>query len=103
MGRFLEHSRIFTFFNGNGPGERVTYIGSADLMSRNLNRRVEVMVRIDDRESQHRVDEIIDVGLDDDRLAWTLDGSGVWTKRRGPAAIDSQVRLQDLARARTNG
>ncbi|MGB1504263.1 MAG: polyphosphate kinase 1 [Acidimicrobiales bacterium] len=103
VGRFLEHSRIFTFFNGNGLGERVTYIGSADLMSRNLNRRVEVMVRIDDRESQHRVDEIIDVGLDDDRLAWTLDGSGVWTKRRGPAAIDSQVRLQDLARARTNG
>ncbi len=103
VGRFLEHSRIFTFFNGNGLGERVTYIGSADLMSRNLNRRVEVMVRIDDRESQHRVDEIIDVGLDDDRLAWTLDGSGVWTKRRGPAVIDSQVRLQDLARARTNG
>lgn len=103
VGRFLEHSRVFTFFNGNGPGERVTYIGSADLMSRNLNRRVEVMVRVDDRESQHRVNEIIDVGLDDDRLAWTLDGNGVWTKRRGPAAIDSQVRLQDLARARTNG
>jgi len=103
VGRFLEHSRVFTFFNGNGPGERVTYIGSADLMSRNLNRRVEVMVRVDDRESQHRVNEIIDVGLDDDRLAWTLDGIGVWTKRRGPAAIDSQVRLQDLARARTNG
>ncbi|MGA0238450.1 MAG: polyphosphate kinase 1 [Ilumatobacteraceae bacterium] len=103
VGRFLEHSRVFTFFNGNGPGERVTYIGSADLMSRNLNRRVEVMVRVDDRESQHRVNEIIDVGLDDDRLAWTLDGNGVWTKRRGPAAIDSQVRLQDFARARTNG
>ena len=103
VGRFLEHSRVFTFFNGNGPGERVTYIGSADLMSRNLNRRVEVMVRVDDRESQHRVNEIIDVGLDDDRLAWTLDGIGVWTKRRGPSAIDSQVRLQDLARARTNG
>lgn len=103
VGRFLEHSRIFTFFNGNGPGERVTYVGSADLMSRNLNRRVEALVRVDDPESQHRINEIIDVGLNDDRLAWTLDGNGVWTKRRGPAAIDSHVRLQNLAQARTNG
>ena len=103
VGRFLEHSRIFTFFNGNGPGERVTYIGSADLMGRNLNRRVEALVRVDDPESQHRINEIIDVGLNDDRLAWTLDGEGVWTKRRGPAAVDSHVRFQHLARARTNG
>ena len=72
-------------------------------MSRNLNRRVEALVRVDDPESQHRINEIIDVGLNDDRLAWTLDGNGVWTKRRGPAAIDSHVRLQNLAQARTNG
>lgn len=103
VGRFLEHSRIFTFFNGNGPGEQVTYIGSADLMGRNLNRRVEALVRVDDPNSQHRVNEIIDVALNDDRLAWTLDGDGVWTKRRGPAAVDSHVRLQQLARARSNG
>ena len=103
VGRFLEHSRIFAFHNGKGPGERVTYIGSADLMGRNLNRRVEALVRVDGPRSQHRIDEIIDVGLNDDRLAWTLDGDGVWTKRRGPAAIDSHVRFQHLARARMNG
>jgi len=103
VGRYLEHSRIFTFSNGAGIGRPVAYIGSADLMSRNLNRRVEVLVRIDEQRSQHRIDEIVRVGLADDRLAWTLDGDGVWTKRRGPAAVDSHVRLQQLARARTDG
>jgi len=103
VGRYLEHSRIFTFFNGNGPGEPVTYIGSADLMGRNLNRRVEVLMRVDNEHSRQRINEIVAVELADDRLAWTLDGDGVWTKRRGPVAVDSHVRLQQLARARTDG
>jgi len=103
IGRYLEHSRIYHFANGNGPGEPATYIGSADLMSRNLNRRVEALVRLDDPHTQQRVREILDVVLDDDRLAWTLTGDGVWTKRRGPAAIDTHARLQQLARGRANG
>lgn len=103
VGRFLEHSRIFTFFNGGGPGRRVSYIGSADLMGRNLNRRVEALVRVDDPGSQRRIDEIIDVVLSDDRLAWTLDGDGVWTKRRGPAELDAHARFQQLALERTRG
>ena len=103
IGRYLEHSRVYHFANGNGPGEPATYIGSADLMSRNLNRRVEALVRLDDPRTQQRVREILDVVLDDDRLAWTLAGDGVWTKRRGPAAIDTHARLQQLARGRANG
>ena len=103
IGRYLEHSRIYHFANGVGPGEPATYIGSADLMSRNLNRRVEALVRLDDPRTQQRVREILDVVLDDDRLAWTLTGDGVWTKRRGPAAIDTHARLQQLARGRANG
>ncbi|MEC7506122.1 MAG: polyphosphate kinase 1 [Actinomycetota bacterium] len=103
IGRYLEHSRIYHFANGDGPGEPVTYIGSADLMSRNLNRRVEALVRLDDPRTQQRVREILDVVLNDDRLAWTLAGDGVWTKRRGPAAIDTHARLQQLARGRANG
>ena len=103
IGRYLEHSRIYHFANGNGPGEPATYIGSADLMSRNLNRRVEALVRLDDPHTQQRVREILDVVLDDDRLAWTLTGDGVWTKRRGPDAIDTHARLQQLARGRANG
>ena len=103
IGRYLEHSRVYHFANGDGPGEPVTYIGSADLMSRNLNRRVEALVRLDDLRTQQRVREILDVVLNDDRLAWTLAGDGVWTKRRGPAAIDTHARLQQLARGRANG
>ena len=103
IGRYLEHSRVYHFANGDGPGEPVTYIGSADLMSRNLNRRVEALVRLDDPRTQQRVREILDVVLNDDRLAWTLAGDGVWTKRRGPAAIDTHARLQQLARGRANG
>ena len=103
IGRYLEHSRVYYFANGDGPGEPVTYIGSADLMSRNLNRRVEALVRLDDPRTQQRVREILDVVLNDDRLAWTLAGDGVWTKRRGPAAIDTHARLQQLARGRANG
>lgn len=103
IGRYLEHSRIYHFANGDGPGEPATYIGSADLMSRNLNRRVEALVRLDDPRTQQRVREILDVVLNDDRLAWTLAGDGVWTKRRGPAAVDTHARLQQLARGRANG
>ena len=103
IGRYLEHSRIYHFANGDGPGEPATYIGSADLMSRNLNRRVEALVRLDDPRTQQRVREILNVVLNDDRLAWTLAGDGVWTKRRGPAAVDTHARLQQLARGRANG
>ena len=103
VGRYLEHSRIFFFGNANGAGRPEIYIGSADLMGRNLNRRVEALVRVDGEDSHHRLGEILDVLLNDDRLAWTLSGDGVWTKRRGPAAVDTHARLQQLARARADG
>ncbi|MEM9201390.1 MAG: polyphosphate kinase 1 [Actinomycetota bacterium] len=103
VGRYLEHSRIFFFGNANGPGQSEIYIGSADLMSRNLNRRVEALVRVEGEVSRQRLAEMVDVLLNDDRLAWTLAGDGVWTKRRGPAAVDTHVRLQQLARARFDG
>ncbi len=101
IGRYLEHSRIFQFGNGEGPGQPVAYIGSADLMSRNLNRRVEALVRIADPALAGRLQEVLDVALTDDRLAWTLDGDGVWTRRCGPAGVDSHERFQHLATARS--
>ena len=72
VGRFLEHSRIFYFANGGGVGEPRFYIGSADLMRRNLDRRVEVLIRIDDEASHDRLSEAIAVNLADTALAWEL-------------------------------
>ena len=71
LGRFLEHSRIFHFVNG---GNSEYWIGSADLMGRNLDRRVESLVRIDKKEHQHRLQEILDLGLSADSSSWQLSG-----------------------------
>ncbi len=102
VGRYLEHSRIFHFANGAGPDKSLTYIGSADLMNRNLDRRVEAMVRVEDPALVGRLLEFCEVELTDDRLAWTLDGSGTWTKRQGAAAIDTHQRMQQIANARSS-
>jgi len=102
IGRYLEHSRIFHFANGSGLGKPRTYIGSADLMTRNLDRRVEALVRIDDPAHVGRLLEFCEVELTDDRLAWTLDGSGTWTKRQGNAAIDTHQRMQQIASAQAS-
>ena len=97
VGRFLEHSRIFHFANGEGPGRPATYIGSADLLTRNLDRRVEALVRVDNPRLAARVVEVAEVSLSDERLAWTLDADGVWTRCGHGAADDPHVRLQQLA------
>ena len=94
VGRYLEHSRIFRF------GERREashYIGSADLMQRNLDRRVEALVPVSDPSLAARLDEILDVLMQDDMLSWTLGSDGTWTKVRGERGIDAQQRLQELA------
>jgi len=100
VGRYLEHSRIYHFANGDGPGRSLTYIGSADLMTRNLDRRIEVLLEVTDPVALARLQEALDIVRTDDRLAWILDGSGTWTKRRGTVGIDAQQRFQQLARAR---
>src|SRR5690606_3573159 len=66
IGRYLEHSRIFSFANGNGVGEPLTYVGSADLMPRNLDRRIEALVPLADPGLVRRVDELLEVNLTDD-------------------------------------
>ena len=94
VGRYLEHSRIFRF----GEHEEVMhYIGSADLMQRNLDRRVEALVPVSDPALAARLDQILDVLMQDDTLAWTLGADGTWTKIRGERGIDAQQRLQELA------
>ena len=97
MGRFLEHSRIFRF--GVPGGERpVRYtIGSGDLMERNLDRRIEVLVPVLDTSLQARLEETIALGLADDTNAWVLGPDGTWTRTEPTCGLSSQRRLQELA------
>ncbi|MDQ2817849.1 MAG: polyphosphate kinase 1 [Candidatus Eremiobacteraeota bacterium] len=98
LGRFLEHSRIL-YFGGNGRPPRY-FIGSADLMPRNLDRRVEAALPVSDPALQQRLKEILDVDLDERAAAWVLNNDGSWTSNADQAALSSQERLQELALTR---
>ncbi|MDQ6730446.1 MAG: RNA degradosome polyphosphate kinase, partial [Actinomycetota bacterium] len=80
VGRFLEHSRIYTFHRGS---EHAYYIGSADLMPRNLDTRVELLVPIEAPELQAEIDDTLTRCLADDTNAWTLGSDGRWSRRDG--------------------
>ncbi len=95
LGRFLEHSRIFRF--GSAKRGYRYYIGSADLMPRNLDLRVEVVVPIVDAALQRRLQQVLDLLLADDVLAWELGPNGDWTKVEASAGVASQTSLQRLA------
>ncbi len=97
VGRYLEHSRVFRFANGSGPGRPLTYLGSADLMPRNLDRRVEALVAVADPASQRRLDEILRITLDDDVRAWELHND-VWERVAERGEREAQVELHELAR-----
>jgi polyphosphate kinase len=100
VGRYLEHSRIYRFANGDGPGRPRYLIGSADLMPRNLDRRVEVLTPVVDPDLQGRLDEILEAALRDDVLAWCLDTDGRWTRCAPGGVIESQVLLQQMTTQR---
>jgi polyphosphate kinase len=80
VGRFLEHSRIYSFHRGD---EQIYYMGSADLMPRNLDTRVELLVPIEQHELQAELEDTLQRCLADDTNAWTLDANGSWTRREG--------------------
>ncbi len=79
VGRFLEHARIFHFGNGGDP---VYYIGSADLMSRNLDARVEQLVPIEHDEGREYLRFMLDAQLEDDFNAWDMRADGTYQHRR---------------------
>ncbi|WP_096589389.1 polyphosphate kinase 1 [Calothrix sp. NIES-2098] len=97
VGRFLEHSRIFYFYNN---GQEEIYIGSADWMRRNLDRRVEVITPIKDPDIAKDLQEILGIMLADNRQAWELQGDGSYIQRhpcdRAPEA-NSQTTLINMA------
>jgi polyphosphate kinase len=103
VGEFLEHSRIWGFANG---GEADWYIGSADLMDRNLDRRIEAMVPVEDTEARARLAEIIEVMLADDRRSWQLGSDAVWRRTEvingAPGTCDVHAELKERALAAAN-
>lgn len=99
VGRYLEHSRIYHFAHGAG-GAPISYIGSADLMPRNLDRRVEALVPIEDESLQRRLQQIIDVQLADDQLAWSLEPDSTWCRVDAGTGVDTHLMLEDLALVR---
>ena len=77
IGEFLEHSRIWSFENG---GDREYYIGSADLMDRNLDRRVEAVAPVEDHDARERLRTILEVMLSDDRRSWQMRPDASWVR-----------------------
>ena len=101
VGRYLEHSRILRF--GRDGKDSDYYISSADLMPRNLDRRVEAAVPIRAPELRARLDQILEVNLSDDTLAWELGSDGEWQRAPKGAGVDTQLRLQEVALRRAEG
>ena len=101
LGRFLEHSRIYAFCN---DGDTDLYIGSADLMHRNLDRRVEALVRITDPEMIERLTWLVTHAASDAVTSWWLEPDGSWVRRvtgpDGERLEDIQTTLMARARAR---
>jgi polyphosphate kinase len=107
IGRFLEHSRIFHFANGNeNPAEGEFFIGSADWMHRNLSNRVEVVTPVRADAAKQKLWEALDIFLRDTRQAWTLDAAGRYTQLQpqgnpdGPETAGSHRTLMRLTRER---
>ena len=102
LGRYLEHSRIYAF---GPPGEEEVWIGSADLMHRNLDRRVEALIRIVDGDQVRFLSSLIRRGVSDTVASWSMEADGTWkrhaTGEDGQRLMDLQVELMNEAIARS--
>jgi polyphosphate kinase len=93
LGRFLEHSRLYAFGDSTGDGSEV-WIGSADLMHRNLDRRVEALVRVTDPAQQASLRDLIGLAMDEGTASWWLGADGNWTRHHRDVAGNPLRDLQ---------
>jgi polyphosphate kinase len=97
VGRFLEHARVFAF---SANGETAYWIGSADMMARNLDNRVELIAPVEDPAAAAEIQEVLDLQLADTALAWELGPDGSWSRvapEPGEAPLNSQEALMERA------
>ena len=103
LGRFLEHSRIFAFGNG---GEPEVWFGSADMMHRNLDRRIEALVRVTDPGHRAALNRLLETGMSDTTASWHLGSDGEWTRHATDADGSPLRNVQEMlidARRRRRG
>lgn len=103
LGRFLEHSRVFAFANG---GEPEVWLGSADMMHRNLDRRIEALVRVTDPAHRASLTRLLELGMSDRTASWHLGADGEWTRRATDADGQPLRNVQEMlidARRRRRG
>jgi polyphosphate kinase len=95
LGRFLEHSRVYAFGTGHpgDPGE--VWLGSADLMHRNLDRRVELLVLVTDLAKQAELRGLLDMAMDDTTASWWLGPDGSWTRHHLDASGAPLLDIQE--------
>jgi polyphosphate kinase len=91
VGHYLEHSRIFRFGSEASPA---VLFGSSDLMPRNLDRRVEAVVPVDDPDLKKEIVQFLELELSDDTLAWELAGDGTWSKVAATKGLNTQQLMQ---------
>jgi polyphosphate kinase len=100
LGRFLEHSRVFVFETGDASSY---YLGSADLMPRNLDYRIEAVVPVEDARAQQEVKRALDTMMSSNVHAWELKPDGEWQRiraKKGERAREAQTLLMRSVRAR---
>lgn len=98
LGRYLEHSRIFGFDNGGDPD---IYIGSADMMHRNLDRRVETLVKITQTDQILQLNEIFEIGMGPSVSVWELKANGSWSRETHNVLGEKLDDMQDVLMAKT--
>ncbi len=99
IGRYLEHSRVYYFANGEGVGAPAYLIGSSDLMPRNLNRRIEALVSVQDPGLRQRIHQVLEINLKDDVLAWELKADSSWQRVPTQTGFEAHTAFEQVARA----
>ena len=105
LGRYLEHARIFSFVNAGDPQ---VFIGSSDMMHRNLDRRVEALVRITSPDHLRELDDLFTLALSDDTSSWWLEPNGEWTRHHraedgAPLADMQNVLMKQISQRKRGG